>query len=136
MAAWLLKHGKRDKEWLALLQDATPAFLSKWFSLRETTVWLFQVLSKADWDWLEDNKNHTSLHKLWFGLFVIVEEDGYRLVKRENKGRSGDGYRATTKATGREVWQNVDGIGRRLCQECGCVPLAWKTPARRHDIAA
>ena len=93
VAAWLLKHGKRDKEWLALLQDATPAFLSKWFSLRETTVWLFQVLSKADWDWLEDNKNHTSLHKLWFGIFVIVEEDGYRLVKRENKGRSGEGYR-------------------------------------------
>ena len=93
VAAWLLKHGKRDKEWLALLQDATPAFLSRWFSLRETTVWLFQVLSQADWEWLLANKNQASMHKLWFGLFVIVTEDGYRLVKRENKGRSGEDYR-------------------------------------------
>jgi len=92
VAANLLKHSKRDAEWIKLLQDATPAFLERWFSMRLTTVWLFMVLSESDWELLNTNKSQANMHKLWFGLFVIVTEDGYRIVKRENKGRSGEEY--------------------------------------------
>ena len=92
VAAWLLTYSKRDAEWIKLLQDATPAFLERWFSMRLTTVWLFMVLSESDWELLNTNKSQANMHKLWFGIFVIVTEDGYRIVKRENKGRSGEEY--------------------------------------------
>ena len=88
---WLIDQlplmGELQAKWMQML---LPLLICKWFSPRVAIMANIRVLSERDYSHLMDIANKYSMRKLTHGLFIIVLEDGYRLVKRENKIRTED----------------------------------------------
>ena len=82
-----LRAMKRDEEWLHLFRSFLPAYMSYTFSIRETTLFLLQVLSERDWKVLLRNAGQSHMEEVAYGLFVIRTESGFRIEKYETKTR-------------------------------------------------
>ncbi len=87
VVALKLRAMKRDEEWLRLFRSFLPAYMSYTFSIRETTLFLLQVLSERDWKVLLRNAGQAHMEELSYGLFVIRTESGFRIEKYETKTR-------------------------------------------------
>ncbi len=84
---WLIDELKNKEryaqaKWMQLI---LPALVAKWWSPRETILGNIKVMSETDYAHLQVK------HGLWqlsHGLFIIVKEDGYRIIKSEHKTKA------------------------------------------------
>ena len=105
---WLIdqKYSKSGHAFARWIQLLVPLLVDWWWEPRSTILGNVKVLSERDFKYIETLvQRYPRLYQLTHGLFVIVLEDGYRVVKCEHKNVAQSGRKTAVDFSkeGREL---------------------------------